>query len=211
MPFPEESFRFVSIQNPQEAQDASFQRSVRSHAVKQALQNKRKKEQLTSQNFRTVLTKDRAVQTDARASSPALALRAFRLSNTNLPAEQLKLRALLRDGESFLANLLPTPKERYSYRIDKAKQAVEPVFSIGDDVDFQTFRSVFRTSLNDPALLNAVLLTATSAVAGGTVAGDSLRYQTETIKTLRQRISDSDANSTLSTLGAILLLAGVEV
>ena len=47
----EGAFRFVSIQNPEEAHGAGFQRSVRLHAVTQALQKKRRKEQSPSLNF----------------------------------------------------------------------------------------------------------------------------------------------------------------
>src|ERR1700759_3577735 len=75
----------------------------------------------------------------------------------------------------------------------------------------QEFRSVFRTGLHDPALLNAVLLTASFAVADGAFESDSLHYQTEAIKALQQQIRDSDAARTISTLGTILLLAGIEV
>jgi hypothetical protein len=94
---------------------------------------------------------------------------------------------------------------------EKAKQAIEPVFGLGDDADFQTFRSVFRTGLDDLALSNAVLLTATFAVSDDRLDAQSLHFQAETIKTLRRRISYHDSALTLSTLGAILLLAGIEV
>ena len=75
----------------------------------------------------------------------------------------------------------------------------------------QTFRSVFRTNLQDPALLNAVLLAATLGSNGGVFDQDCLRYQLETIKTVRERVSLLDAATAISTLGAMLLLAGVEV
>lgn len=70
---------------------------------------------------------------------------------------------------------------------------------------------MFRTSLHDPALLSAVLLTTHFGVGGDIFDDDCLRYQLETIKTVRERISLPDATTVISTLGAILLLAGVEV
>ncbi len=76
---------------------------------------------------------------------------------------------------------------------------------------FQTFRSVFRTSLNDPALLNAILLTATFAISRGILDQASLQYQTKTIQTVRQRVRNVEDATITSTLGAILLLAGIEV
>ncbi|KAJ9609722.1 hypothetical protein H2200_006050 [Cladophialophora chaetospira] len=188
----QEQFRFVSIANPQEAQGRAFQRSVRSHAVKQALQKKRRDEQSTSQNFRAVqVTKERAVQVDAGAASLLPTPFAFRVGPDDVPDHYVKLRALLSS--------------------DEAKQAFEPVFSVGDEVAFQTFRSVFRTSLHDPALLNAIMLTATFAMTDGTLDRDCLRYQSETMKTVRQRVGGADEADVNSTLGAMLMLAGIEV
>jgi len=66
--------------------------------------------------------------------------------------------------------------------------------------------------LDDPALLNAVMLTFTFAVTGGVIDRECLRYQTDAVRFLRETISGSDDTmTTISTLGAILLLAGVEV
>jgi hypothetical protein len=93
---------------------------------------------------------------------------------------------------------------------DKAKEALEPVFSIEDDVPFHDFRSVFRPGHDDVALVNAILLSATFAVKGA-FDEECIRYQNETIKSVRQRLVESEMSSTISTLGAILLLAGVEV
>jgi cell division protein FtsL len=94
---------------------------------------------------------------------------------------------------------------------DEAKVALEPIFSYADDVKLQDFRSVFRTGLGDRALLNAVLLTATLATNGNVFNHECLQYQTKTIQTVRERISAPEHAMTISTLGAILLLAGVEV
>ena len=94
---------------------------------------------------------------------------------------------------------------------DKAKEALEPIFSLDDDVALQNFRSVFRTSLNDPALLNAVLFVTTFAVTENVLHHDCLSYQTQALTAVRERISLQDGTTTIPTLGAILLLAGVEV
>lgn len=55
------------------------------------------------------------------------------------------------------------------------------------------------------------MLSFTFAVTGGVVDRECLRYQTEAVKSLRENISSSDDTTAISTLGAILLLAGVEV
>lgn len=96
----DEAFRFVSIQDPGEAQSRAIQRSVRSHAVKQALQKKRRQEQAANQNFRTASTQERAVQTDPLVSSPAVIFRALRLPPTTSFPNHLYLQRLLGNGKS---------------------------------------------------------------------------------------------------------------
>ena len=93
----------------------------------------------------------------------------------------------------------------------KARRAPEPVFSVAEDLAFQSFHSVFQTGLADPALLNAVMLTLAFAVTGGSVDRECLVYQGEAISRIRERLGSGDEASSVSTIGAILLLAGVEV
>jgi hypothetical protein len=63
--------------------------------------------------------------------------------------------------------------------IGTARQAAEPIFSVGHVVPFQTFGAVFRTGLGDPALANAIMLTFAFAVAGGSIDQECLGYQAE--------------------------------
>lgn len=97
------------------------------------------------------------------------------------------------------------------HRIDAARQAAEPIFSVADPVVFQDFASVFRTDLDDPALLNAVKLTFAFAVTGGNIDQECLDFQNQAMSTIRERMDSLESALTLPTLGAILLLAGVEV
>ncbi|KIW91977.1 uncharacterized protein Z519_06959 [Cladophialophora bantiana CBS 173.52] len=193
----DQSFRFVTIQDPEESKGRELRRSIRSHAVKQALQSKRRNERTRSEHFRPTTfdpssssTVERATQTEVRASSALPTLGLFQSSSEDGGASLSRLRSLLRS--------------------DEAKQALEPVSSLGDDVALQNFRSVFRTGVDDPALLNAVLLTTTFAATRNVLDQEYLHYQTETIKIIRERISMSDPTTTISTMGAILLLAGIE-
>jgi hypothetical protein len=94
---------------------------------------------------------------------------------------------------------------------DKARQAPEPVFSIAAELAFQDFRSVFRTGLVDPALLNAIMLSFVFAVTGGSIDRECLGYQGQAISCIREKMSSLDEATSESTIGAILLLAGVEV
>lgn len=94
---------------------------------------------------------------------------------------------------------------------DKARLAPEPVFSVAEELAFQSFNSVFRTGLDDPVLLNAIMLSLTFAIAGGSVSQECLGYQSHAISGLRQKIGSLNEATSESTIGAILLLAGVEV
>lgn len=77
--------------------------------------------------------------------------------------------------------------------------------------DFQTFRRVFRTGFVDPALLNAVMLSLAVAAAHGRIDGECLGYRGKAIGYIRERVGSRNEATTESTIGAILLLAGVEV
>ena len=85
------------------------------------------------------------------------------------------------------------------------------MFSVAEELAFQNFHSVFRISLVDPALLNAVMLSLVFAVNGGSVNRECLGYQGQAVLYIRERMSSPDDAISESTIGAILLLAGVEV
>jgi hypothetical protein len=87
----------------------------------------------------------------------------------------------------------------------------EPVFSVSDELVFQNFSSVLRKGLDDHALLSAVMLTCAFAATAGRIDRECLGYQSEALSSIRQRMSCLDRAISESTLGAILLLAGVEV
>lgn len=75
----------------------------------------------------------------------------------------------------------------------------------------QNFRSVIREGLDDHALLSAIMLTYAYATTTGNIDRESFRYQGEALSSIRQRMSSSNKATKVSTLGAILLLAGIEV
>ncbi len=97
-------------------------------------------------------------------------------------------------------------------RTDAGRQAAEPVFSIQeDDIEFQTFRSVFLTGLDDPALSNALMLTFALEATDGDINQECLGYLNSATKSIRERMSPPDNAASVAVMGAILLLAGVEV
>lgn len=75
----------------------------------------------------------------------------------------------------------------------------------------QNFPSILRKGLDDHGLLSAVMLTFAFAATAGSINKECLEYQCEALTSIRQRISSPDRATAESTLGAILLLAGIEV
>ncbi|KUJ15540.1 uncharacterized protein LY89DRAFT_648891 [Mollisia scopiformis] len=188
-PNTDNSFRFITTQNPESARDPAVRRQVRSHAVKHALQDKRKLERELSANFR-----------------PA-SISAARISVVEKGTQTSQSLGKL---YSPLASAYTSPRLEVLISHHAAKEAAEPVFSVANDVAFQTFPLVFRTGRDDPALLNAILLTFALAVTGGIMNQECLGYQNMAMSTIRERISSPDRPVSVATLGAILLLAGVE-
>ncbi len=71
----------------------------------------------------------------------------------------------------------------------------------------KTSGSVFRTDLNDPALLNAVKLTFAFAVTGGNVDQECLDYQSRSDEHNTERIGSPETALSLPTLGLSCLPA----
>ncbi|MCJ1291618.1 hypothetical protein MMC34_003163 [Xylographa carneopallida] len=190
-------YQFISIRAPDDAKDPTTRRLARSHAVKQALESKRKLQQQSGDNFRTMIPKDETRRSGRQKKhTRTLAESPFSLSTGaldpfhTLPVDSSRLQALLGDY--------------------KARQAPEPVFSVAKELAFQNFHSVFRTGLVDPALLNTIMLSLVLAVAGGSMNQEGLEYQGQAISHIRRNMSSLNEATSESTIGAILLLAGVE-
>jgi hypothetical protein len=80
-----------------------------------------------------------------------------------------------------------------------------------DELVLQNFRSVLQKGQDDKALLSAVMLTFLFTVTAGMTSRQCLEYQNTALSSLRRRISSPDRAATESTIGTILLLAGIEV
>lgn len=94
--------------------------------------------------------------------------------------------------------------------VDKTRQAAEPVFSIADELVLQNLRLILQAGLDDSALLNATMLTFAFAVTGA-IDQECLEYQSQALSSVRVRMISLERATSESTLGAILLLAGIEV
>ena len=166
----------------------------------------------------------RVVGKGARRAGTLAATSLFSLSSgtldpfQTLAVDSSRLQTLIGDCKLASPRHLKLSLSRIGWLIinglDRARQAPEPVFSIAEALAFQNFRSVFGTGLVDPALLNAVMLSlAFAATTGGIITLDRecLGYQGQAISYIRERMGSLDEANLVSTIGAILLLAGVEV
>ncbi|TAQ87450.1 hypothetical protein B7494_g4228 [Chlorociboria aeruginascens] len=190
-------FQFISISNPDDLKDKNIRRQARSHAVKQALESKRKLQQKSGVNFRVSSSKDYPWRLASKITrTQTLVAMPFSLSAgtldpfQTLAVDSSRLQALLGDY--------------------KARQAVEPVFSITEELAYHSFGAVFQSGLDDPALLNAIMLTFAFTVAEGSIDRECLEYQSQAISHICKRMSSLDRTTSITTIGAILLLAGVE-
>ncbi|OBT60253.1 hypothetical protein VE03_10264 [Pseudogymnoascus sp. 23342-1-I1] len=186
-----EHFQFISIQSPHDAKNKTTRHLAQSHAVKRALRIKRMLQQDSGDNFRVTTSEDhcnarRLACTGTLDTSFCSGLDPFQ----TLPVDSSRLQILLGNY--------------------KARQASEPVFSVAKELAFQNFFAVFRTGLVDPALLNAVMLSLVFSATGGSIDHECLGYQGQAITNIRMKMSSLDEATSESTIGAILLLAGVE-
>lgn len=125
-----------------------------------------------------------------------------------LAVDASRLQILLHNGKKSFRLGYP----RLTYHVpDKARQAPEPVFSVAKELMFQNFQTVFRTGLSDPALSNALMLSLALAATDGCIDMECLGYQGQAMKFIGKKMTSLDEAATESTIGAILLLAGVGV
>ncbi|KIX00586.1 uncharacterized protein Z518_09651 [Rhinocladiella mackenziei CBS 650.93] len=196
-PVADGNFHFISIRNPEEGKDRRTRRRARSYAVKQALENKRKSQKESMNHFQVSSSEDYARRFASRSTrTQTLVSLPYSLSVGTLDPFQT-----LAVDSSRLQALLGN---------DKARQASEPVFSVANELAYHSFHAVFQSGLDDPALVNAVMLTFAFAATEGIIDRECLGYQSQAMGCISERMSSLDRATSAPTMGAILLLAGVE-
>ncbi|KAL5088527.1 hypothetical protein Trisim1_006484 [Trichoderma cf. simile WF8] len=191
-----EDFKFISIQGPCSKQSRGVSRLAKSHATKRGLKAKRLLEQKSNHNFRVaVLGKEHnALVNESRLINPPVLHQSLSASEIDpfgmLPVDTSRLQILLENS--------------------RARIASEPVFSTTEELAFQNFHAVFRTGLTDPALSNAVMFSLLFAATEGNLDMECLKYKGSAIGGIRDKIACIKGAVSESTIGAILLLAGVE-
>ncbi|KAF2818020.1 putative N-ethylmaleimide reductase [Mytilinidion resinicola] len=192
-------FHFISIQSPDDATDRKARRLARSHAVARGLEKKRKLQQESGHNFRAVVV--------SLKDDPSRPARERKRCQT-LVASPPSLFADAPDGpDPFQSLAAESPRLQALHSQHKAQRAAEPAFSMLDELVLQNFRSVLRKRPDDDALLSAFMLTFAFAVTASSIATEYLRFQSEALSSIRQRMNSPDRATSESTLGAILLLA----
>lgn len=211
--FSDDQFHFIPTQS---SDDRTTRRLSRSHAVARGIQNKRKLEQKSGLNFRAVSLEHVGRPVSKRKQGQALIMPPKSLSAgpsdpfQMLAAESPRLQALFNQRE-ILAYLKGTQGRLTRNNPDKAEYATEPIFSVSDELVLQNFLLVLREGVDDHALLSAIMLTYAYATTAGNIDRECLRYQGEALSSIHKRMSSPNTATKVSTLGAILLLAGIEV
>uniref|UniRef100_A0A8H7K2J7 Transcription factor domain-containing protein n=1 Tax=Bionectria ochroleuca TaxID=29856 RepID=A0A8H7K2J7_BIOOC len=192
------NFRFVSIQCPDGVEDRKNKRLARSHAIKHALERKRKAQQQSGLNFRLLSWSQDSSR--ATASTKTQLNRMIESPEVKCTGTAIDLIRILDSGSSRLQTCLSQSKTEHS---------AEPIFSIADELVLFNFIQVFRARPGDPALHNAAMLTFSLATNGALgIAG--LNFQNKAINTISERMSCLDVATSESTLASIILLAGIE-
>ncbi|KAH8654156.1 hypothetical protein BGZ60DRAFT_161832 [Tricladium varicosporioides] len=190
-------FQFISIQNSTDAEDRTSRRLARSHAVARGLENKRKLQQKSGHNFRVISLRDDSGRSASKRKPSQTLVTSSCSFSTAVPGPFQMLAA-------------ESPRLQVLHSNHRAQQATEPVCSVSDELVLQNIRLVLRKGLDDHALLSAVMLTFSFAATAGSINRECLKYQSEALCSIRQRMSSPDRAASESTLGAILLLAGIE-
>lgn len=187
-------FQFICVK------DRSARRQALSHAVARGLEAKRKAQQISGHNFRVVSAKDPGRLAGKRKRGRSAIASPCRAVPTNHPNGPGPFQMLAAESPRLLAWLA-----------GKAQQTAEPDITVSDELVLRHFRSVLRKGLDDDALLSAVMLTFAFAAGAGSIDKECLGYQSEVLRSVRQRMSVPNVATSEPTLGAILLLAGIEV
>ncbi|KAI0128008.1 hypothetical protein BJ170DRAFT_628064 [Xylariales sp. AK1849] len=199
----EANFRFVSINisgslRPSE----SDQRLARGHAVRQSLKDKRKLLQEDRGNFRHITYKGLRGSTKQR-----------RRPRLNLECEVVE-NPINRLGEGQLDpfDALPVRSSRLQFFMSQSssRQAVEPVFSLTGNLPFQNFYTIFRSGLDESSLSNALLMALAFAANGWTMNVECLAHKNRSIQAVNEKMATIREATKPSTIGAILLLVGIE-
>ncbi|KAJ5748800.1 N-ethylmaleimide reductase [Penicillium nucicola] len=187
-------FHFVSSKSPD---GRTAKRIARSHAVARGLENKRKLQQKSGLNFHVVSLKGGSSRNLDKKKTPR-------------PRLAPKITLSAEESSAFQMLAAESPKLQALFSRCKLQHATEPVFSVSDELVLQNFRPILRKGLDDHALLSAAMLTFSFAITNGCIDAECLRYKGQALSSIRQRMNSPDLATAESTLGAILLLAGVE-
>lgn len=100
----------------------------------------------------------------------------------------------------------------YGYdHVDSACKVTEPLFNIGNCASYNALQAVFGHGLTDPAFSNALMFSVLHAVNNGKMTTEALMYKGEAIRLLNRRMFLLEEAMSERSLGAIMVLTGVEV
>ena len=198
----ERQLAFIVVSDQSAIKDPARQQLARTQAIKNALQDKRRRLQLTNDNFVQEKPNDTGRRRKARE-----------IEDDEDVVELPRRSAAFESGkvDPFETLAIDTSRLATLLRHSSARQAGEPVFSVNHPSDYQGLRSVFSAGIEDPALAFAICLKLALAANGGKLDEECSAYKLKAIQWVNARISNPAEAASTTTVGAVLLLVGVAV
>lgn len=193
---------FITISDQESIKNPAHQQLARTQAIKHSLQRKRRQLQLTASNFvdETPDTIGRRRKRSVKENHKSVVEPPS--CSTTLGASVINPFQTLTVDANRLTELL---------RHRSARHAAKPVSSVDDALDYQGLYNIFHSGLEDPALTAALCLTLALSANGGVMDGECSAYRLKCIRHINEKLSDPAQAASTTTVGAILLLVGVEV
>lgn len=198
---PGEGYRFITIENPTLPCDRQTKRLAQSHAVARSLAKKRKLQQRTGQNF--YVASLRREGDEHRHEGRAAVVRKWWSTTSATPFP-------CASSDPFQMLIAESPRLQALYNA----ATEQPSLSIPDELVVRNFGCILKRGVDDEALLNAFMLmcrVTAAGTAGGALDAECLGYQGRALRSVRQRMDCPEEAASESTIGAMVLLASVEV
>ncbi|KAI9708117.1 MAG: hypothetical protein M1820_004321 [Bogoriella megaspora] len=195
----ESEIPFVHVECKETSITASCPRTARSYVMKRFHQQKQLRAKQQQANFRYVSAeqiqrKRKAKKLTENSCSPGNVMDKISLGLMD-PFDCLAA------DTSEMPALMDNPV---------ARRVGEPIINFNVKMGYQSLRTVFRSSIVEPGLLNAILLALTFAIEKDVTSAKFLNYQGEALHWINEQLRDHNRALTPATIGAILLLVGVD-
>jgi hypothetical protein len=194
-------YTFITVLDPEEAGAKRQHQQARTHAIRNAVQRKRRRMQQTQKNF--IQHRVPGVQSpplETRHASP----------QTLVPPIWGSWHPSLDTIDPFDSLAVHTRRLTTLLCHGASRQAGEPVFNVSASHDWQRFQDVCPDPFQNPAVVHAICLTLAYAVNGGRMNAECLLYRLRAVQEINVQLSDPIQAVSSSVMTTVLLLAGID-